>query len=298
MLAEGTGAEWAQVWLLSTTSRSWPRCGRPTRRRDRRSARLEADRRATRAPVVLAGETLGVLRLQERRRHPLTPVEERLFTGLAAQAGPVVHGVQLRTELSNRVVELSRAPRSCGNRASDWSTPTTTSGAGSSATSTTAPSSTWSRLTVNLRLAETIAQVSPERARGVLADQAAATDDAIATLVDLSRGIYPGTLTEAGIGPALRSAASTSPIPVDVATAPTGSVVGRDRGGGLLLLPGGRAERRQARDAEPGRDRDRAPRRSGRLLGRGRRSGVRPGDGRRWPAWPTCATGSTRSGGG
>ena len=68
-------------------------------------------------------------------------------------------------------------------------------------------------LTVNLRLAETIAKSSPERARDVLADQAAATDDAIATLVDLSRGIYPGTLTQAGIGPALAIRSDQQPGP-------------------------------------------------------------------------------------
>ena len=43
--------------------------------------------------------------------------------------------------------------------------------------------------------------------------------------MNLSRGIYPGILTEAGVGPALGSAASTSPVPVDV----------RDRTGGIRL---------------------------------------------------------------
>jgi signal transduction histidine kinase len=71
-------------------------------------------------------------------------------------------------------------------------------------------------LTVNLRLAETIEASAPERAREVLAEQAAAADDAIGTLVDLSRGIYPSTLTEDGVGPALRMAAAASPVPVEV----------------------------------------------------------------------------------
>src|SRR5213078_1933139 len=37
----------------------------------------------------------------------LTPVEERLFAGLAAQSGVVLHGVLLRAQLAQRLVQLS-----------------------------------------------------------------------------------------------------------------------------------------------------------------------------------------------
>ena len=49
-------------------------------------------------------------------------------------------------------------------------------------------------LAVNLRLAETLAQRSPERADVLLAAQEQAAVDAIETLVHLSRGIYPRLL--------------------------------------------------------------------------------------------------------
>ena len=39
---------------------------------------------------------------------------------------------------------------------------------------------------------------------------------ALETVDDLSRGIYPRMLTESGLGPALRVATSTSPVPVEV----------------------------------------------------------------------------------
>ena len=54
---------------------------------------------------------------------PLTPVEERLFAGLAAQAGLVLRGARLRAELELRPAELSaradelrRLPRAAGRR--------------------------------------------------------------------------------------------------------------------------------------------------------------------------------------
>jgi signal transduction histidine kinase len=71
-------------------------------------------------------------------------------------------------------------------------------------------------LAVNLRLAQTLASRSPERAAQVLTEQGAAAEETIATLMSLSRGIYPRLLSEEGVAAALRSAAGTSPVPVDV----------------------------------------------------------------------------------
>ena len=60
-------------------------------------------------------------------------------------------------------------------------------------------------LAVNLRLAATLAARSPERADALLAAQEDAATEAVATLVRLSRGIYPPLLEEEGVGAALRS---------------------------------------------------------------------------------------------
>ena len=108
VLADGTGAEWAQVWLSVndqlTLAAIWPPDA-DTSDDTPPGAHEPAGRRAL--EVRQAGELLGVLRLQERERQPLTPVEERLFAGLAAQAGLVLHGARLRAELSLRLDELS-----------------------------------------------------------------------------------------------------------------------------------------------------------------------------------------------
>ena len=88
VLGDGTGAEWAQVWLALNErlvlAATWPP-----------SAEADADDTPPQFPeppgqraleVRQAGELLGVLRLQERDHHPLTPVEERLFAGLGPEA--------------------------------------------------------------------------------------------------------------------------------------------------------------------------------------------------------------------
>jgi signal transduction histidine kinase len=71
-------------------------------------------------------------------------------------------------------------------------------------------------LTVNLRLAQTIAVRSPDRAARVLSEQAGAARVAIETLSSLSRGIYPRLLSADGLVPALLAAVATSPIPVTI----------------------------------------------------------------------------------
>ena len=128
----------------STLAATWPPTrppGEPTvdparTRPGRRRAAGAPGGRAARRPRSSRSATAS----------PLTPVEERLFAGLAAQAGLVLRGARLRAELEQRLRRAVGARRGAArSRASGWSTRRTPSAAGSSATSTTAPSSTWSR---------------------------------------------------------------------------------------------------------------------------------------------------------
>jgi signal transduction histidine kinase len=224
LLARGTGARWAQVWLTVSDrlilAATWP-----------------VDVAADQAPppwppehiavtdegvrslqVRHGGQLLGVLRLRERPGVVLTLVEERLFTGLAAQAGLLLKGVGLRAELNDRRAELlARSEELQASRQRLIETQD-------------AERSRLERdlhdgaqqhlvaLTVNLRLAHTIVGRSPNRAAAVLREQAVAAEVAIETLSALSRGIYPKQLADEGLGPALRSAVAGSPIPVTVDT--------------------------------------------------------------------------------
>jgi signal transduction histidine kinase len=224
LLAQGTGAQWAEVWLTVsgrlTLAATWP-----VDAEDGRSPpSLQPDgvdptgngRRAL--AVRHGGQLLGVLRLRERPGLPLTAVEEKLFAGLAAQAGLVLRVVGLRAELKDRHEELvARAEELMASRKRLIETQDAErrrlerdihDGAQQHLVA----------LTVNLRLAQTIAIRSPERAARVLLQQADAAEVAIETLSSLSRGIYPRVLADEGLVPALRFAVATSPIPVTVDT--------------------------------------------------------------------------------
>jgi signal transduction histidine kinase len=222
LLAQGTGATWAQVWLNVSDrlclAATWPpdadaELAPPTLRSEGVAVTGEAWRSL---PVTHGEKLLGVLRLQERPGLALTLVEERLFAGLASQAGFVLRWVGLQAELGERRAEL--LVRSEEIKASR----------GRLIEIQDAERSRLERdlhdgaqqhlvaLTVNLRLAHTIVGRSPDRAAAVLAEQAVAAQVAIETLSALSRGIYPRQLAEDGLGAALRSATAGSAMPVTI----------------------------------------------------------------------------------
>jgi signal transduction histidine kinase len=213
ILAEGTGARWAQVWLVvgddPELAASWPPGSQ--------AAASDPDGPAPRSlDVTLTDVRLGMLRLQERPEEPLSPVEERLFADLAAQAGLVLRGAQLRVDLARRAKDLAtladelQASRRRVVDAHDAERRRLERDIHDGAQQHLVA------LVVNLSLAQTLAARAPERAGAVLAEQGAAVDSAIATLVELSRGIYPKVLAAEGVAAAVRSVVGTSAIRVVV----------------------------------------------------------------------------------
>src|SRR5208337_2222443 len=95
----------------------------------------------------------------------------------------------------------------------------------------------------------------------------------IQELRELVHGIYPPLLADSGLGEALRAAGQRSPQPVRAG----------GRVGGLLLLPGGTTERRQARAGSTGRGAALGRVRRLAVLGRRRRSGLRRRARQGWP---------------
>ena len=216
VLADGTGAAWAQVWLVVggrlEVAATWPLDVSDEQGGARRSL-----------PVLEAGELLGVLVVREREHRPLSSVESRLFAGLADQAGPVLRGARLRAELGRRLAELSR-------RAEELRTSRQRLVAAQDAERRTLERNIHDgaqqhlvALAVNLRLAETLTHRSRDRADALLAEQQLAAAEAIEVLVALSRGIYPAHLGADGLVSALATAVAGSVIPVEVA----GTGVGR-----------------------------------------------------------------------
>jgi len=210
LLAEGTGAEWAQVWVTDAgrpvPTATWP-------------PEAGADPDTRRLPVRHGDEELGMLVLRERAGAPLTPVEERLFADLASQAGLVLRGARLRATLQRRLGELSaREEELRGSRqrlvdAQDEARRRLERDIHDGAQQHLVA------LAVNLRLAANLVAAAPQRAETLLAAQEGAAHDAMETLLQLSRGIYPPGLEEAGVAAALRSAAGDGVTVVEHGTA-------------------------------------------------------------------------------
>jgi signal transduction histidine kinase len=222
LLAQGTGAKWAQVWLTVsdqlTLAATWPANAvtEPTPPSLLPEDLVVTDERLRALPVRHGNQLLGVLRLQERPGLALTLVEERLFAGLAAQAGLVLKWVGLHAELDERRADLlvrSEEIKASRERLIE------TQDAERSRLERDLHDGAQQHLvalTVNLRLAYTIVGRSRNRASAVLSEQAAAALVAIETLSTLSRGIYPRQLADEGLGAALRSAVAASAMPVTV----------------------------------------------------------------------------------
>ena len=103
---------------------------------------------------------------------------------------------------------------------------------------------------LRMRLADAEAQaVADGELRRSLGELGADTEETIDELRSLAHGVYPAVLVDHGLASALTSVAGRSPLPVHVETALPRRFAPGDRGGRLLLLPGGHPERGQARRA-------------------------------------------------
>jgi signal transduction histidine kinase len=224
LLAEGTDAAAAQVWLMMdnrpTLAATWPADD------DAMIGTVETTPAGRAAPwrtlpVRDGGETLGLLSVREPDQRPLTPVEERLFAGLAAQAGLVLRSVRLRAQLSARLDDLAaraeelRASRERLIETQDDERRRLERDIHDGAQQNLVA------LAVNLRLADTLLRRSPARAAAVLGQQSEAAQGAIDNLTQLSRGIYPAVLADEGLVPALAAVSASSALPITLAADPT-----------------------------------------------------------------------------
>ena len=256
VLAEGTGALWSQVWLVvggrPSLAATWP----PGATREPVAG--EADPHDDAAPgrrslpVRHGGELLGVLVVQEREHVPLTSVEQRLFAGLAGQAGLVLRSARLRVELEHRLAELTvraeelRASRQRLVDVQDEQRRLLERDIHDGAQQHLVA------LAVNLRLAQTLSprarraggpaagRAGAGRARGDRNPRAALPRHlpAPARRGGSPRGPRGGCRRERGAG--RRAHPGRRSLPAE------------HRGGGVLLLPGGAPERRQARPRDRG----------------------------------------------
>ena len=247
VLSEGTGAEAATVWLRSG-GQLHPAATHPAER-----ARLGAlpmpDGAVPEVPgaarVVVVrhqDEVLGALSIVKRRGEALTPLEEKLLSDLAHQAGLVLKNVGLTGDLQARLEEL-RQSRQRLVSAQDEERRRLERNLHDGAQQHLVA------LKVKLGLAEMLLTRDIEKAKATLTQLKTDADEALETLRDLARGIYPPLLADKGLAAAQESQARKATLPVTVEADGLGRYPPRGRGDGVLLRPGGPPERAEVRRA-------------------------------------------------
>ncbi len=214
VLAEGTGAQRADVWLRSgTTWRDaavWPLDAVLAESVPVSNGTLPSTDGGNRLVEVRhQGDLLGALSITKRSGEALTPVEENLLTHLAGQAGLVLKNVGLTGDLQARLVEL-RASRQRLVTAQDEERRKLERNLHDGAQQHLVA------IKVKLGLAEMLASRDPEKARATIEQLKGDADEALETLRDLARGIYPPLLAEKGLGAALQSQARKATVLVTV----------------------------------------------------------------------------------
>lgn len=157
-------------------------------------------------PVRHQGELLGAFTLR-KRGESLTAAETSLVTNVAAQAGLVLRNSQLTAELIARLDDL-RQSRQRLVRAQDEARRRLERNIHDGAQQQLVA------LKVKLSLAERLIDKDPVKLRNALAQLKAETDEAVQSLRELARGIYPPLLADGGLLVALQNQAGKSPVPV------------------------------------------------------------------------------------
>ena len=214
VLAEGTSADLAEVWLRSgdVLQRAavfplQPTAPAAVHLNDAAELAIPS---ADRSVVVgHQGEVLGALTVTKRRGESLTPIEIKLMDDLAHQAGLVLKNVGLTADLQARLDDL-RASRQRLVAAQDNERRRLERNLHDGAQQHLVA------IKVKLGLVEMLATRDPEKARATILALKHDADEALETLRDLARGIYPPLLADKGLTAALQSQAAKATVPVHV----------------------------------------------------------------------------------
>ncbi len=207
-LAGGIGAGRVVVWLHVDTglrpAAVWPAAGARPAPIPTAAGSIPEVLGGMRAFAVRhQGEVLGAIGIDKPASEPITEADERLVSDLAGQAGLVLRNVRLIEDLraSRRrlVAAQDEERRRLERNIHDGSQQQLVA------------------LTVKARLAEQLIERDPARARELLAQIQAETTEALETLRDLARGIYPPLLADKGLAAAIEAQGRKAALAVHVA---------------------------------------------------------------------------------
>jgi signal transduction histidine kinase len=214
VLGEGTSAEVAEVWLRSGAAlrraAAFPGQVGAAAAVELKGSTTPSMPHADRTVLVsYQGDVLGALTVTKRRGELLTPIELKLMDDLAHQAGLVLKNVGLTADLQARLDDL-RASRQRLVAAQDGERRRLERNLHDGAQQYLVA------IKVKLGLAEMLVTKDPEKATAAVVALKHDADEALETLRDLARGIYPPLLADKGLAVALRSQASKATLPVHV----------------------------------------------------------------------------------
>ena len=217
VLAAGVGARRVQVWLLAGGRIRLAAVHPETDSEPPAPPELSDDPvpgRHVRA-VRHRGELLGVLVVEEREGERLTPVEEELLDSLAAQAGLVLRNLGLTADLHDQLVAVSaradllRESRRKVVASEDAERQLLERDIHDGAQQQLVA------LAVNIRLVQSLLPHSPRQGAELLESLDQSVQQAAADLLEVVGG-RPRLLAQGGLTAALRAAADTSPVPVEL----------------------------------------------------------------------------------
>ncbi len=212
VLGEGIGAERSDVWLTVGAElrqvAAWPEgaaAADPVAVSNGRPAAIpDMDRVCA---VEHAGDVLGALAVRKPANDPVSPADEKLIAGLAAQAGLVLRNVRLTEELRSHLDNLKAAQRRIVT-AQDEERRRLERNIHDGAQQQLVA------LAVKLKLADSLFNRDPSAAHDLMGDLQSETHEALEDLRDLARGIYPPLLADKGLVAALQAQARKSTLGV------------------------------------------------------------------------------------
>jgi signal transduction histidine kinase len=167
-----------------------------------REARALGIRSSVGCPIVVAGQLWGVIAASTKREEPFPPDTEAQIARFTELVATAVENAESRAELAaSRARVVAAADETRRRLERDLH-----DGAQQRLVS----------LALRLRAAATTVPPDLREVHQELAGVGSELDETLGDLRELSRGIHPAILSEGGLGPALRTLARRSPVPVEL----------------------------------------------------------------------------------